>query len=112
MTKSTASDTQTTRVRGTGKLSAGTARVSVRLTARKERAKFLAEFDITGVNPIERDKVTIGDLVDTYLEWGRSEGKYVDRHYSQYNAHLKNKIHALPVVELTPNLLPVSRRSS
>ena len=74
-------------------------------TARKERAKFLAEFEATGVNPIERDKVTIGDLVDAYLEWGRSEGKYVDQHYSQYNAHLKNKIHALPVGELTPNLL-------
>ena len=43
--------------------------------------------------------------MDAYLEWGRSEGKYVDQHYSQYNAHLKNKIHALPVVELTPNLL-------
>ena len=74
-------------------------------TARKERAKFLAEFEVTGVNPIERDKVTIGDLVDAYLEWGRSEGKYVDQHYSQYNAHLKNKLHVLPVVELTPNLL-------
>ena len=73
-------------------------------TARKERAKFLAEFEVTGVNPINRDKVTIGDLVDAYLAWGRSEGKYVDRHYS-HNAHLKNKIHALPVVELTPNLL-------
>ena len=74
-------------------------------TARKERAKFLAEFEATGVNPIERDKVTIGDLVHAYLEWGRSEGKYVDQHYSQYNAHLKSKIHALPVAELTPNLL-------
>ena len=42
--------------------------------------------------------------MDAYLAWGRSEGKYVDRHYS-HNAHLKNKIHALPVVELTPNLL-------
>lgn len=73
--------------------------------ARKERTKFLAEFEGTGVNPIERDKVTIGDLVDAYLEWGRSEGKYVDQHYSQYSAHLKAKIHALPVVELTPNLL-------
>ncbi len=73
-------------------------------TARKERAKFLAEFEGAGVNPIERDKVTIGDLVDLYLEWGRRR-KYVDQHYSQYNAHLKNKIHALPVVELPPNLL-------
>ena len=51
-------------------------------TARKERAKFLAEFDATGVNPIERDKVTIGEIVDAYLAWGRSEGKYVDQHYT------------------------------
>ena len=48
-------------------------------TVRKERAKFLVEFDATGVNPIERDKVTIGEIVDAYLAWGRSEGKYVDR---------------------------------
>ena len=33
----------------------------------KERAKFLAEIAVTGVNPIEREKVTIGDLVDAYL---------------------------------------------
>ena len=71
----------------------------------KERAKFLAEIAVTGVNPIEREKVTIGDLVDAYLAWGKSEGKYVSQHYSQYKAHLKDKIHALPVVELTPNLL-------
>ena len=54
---------------------------------------------------MEREKVTTGDLVDAYLAWGRSEGKYVDQHYSQYAAHLKDKIHCLPVVELTPNLL-------
>ena len=48
-------------------------------TVRKERAKFLAEFDATGINPIERDKVTIGEIVNAYLAWGRSEGKYVDR---------------------------------
>lgn len=74
-------------------------------TTRKERAKFLAEFEATGINPIERDKVTIGEIVDSYLAWGRSEGKYVDQHYSQYRAHLKAKIHALPIAELTPNLL-------
>lgn len=74
-------------------------------TARTERAKFLAEFEATGVNPIERDKVTVGVIVDDYLAWGRSEGKYVDQHYSQYSAHLKAKVHALPVSDLTPNLL-------
>ena len=71
----------------------------------KERAKFLAEIAVTGINPVEREKVAIGDLVDAYLAWGKSEGKYVSQHYSQYKAHLKDKIHALPVVELTPNLL-------
>ena len=74
-------------------------------TVRKERAKFLAEFDATGINPIERDKVTIGEIVNAYLAWDRSEGKYVDQHYSQYCAHLKAKIHALPIADLTPNLL-------
>lgn len=71
----------------------------------KERAKFLAEIAVTGVNPVERKKVAIGDLVDAYLAWGKSEGKYVSQHYSQYKAHLKDKIHALPVADLTPNLL-------
>ena len=74
-------------------------------TVRKERAKFLAEFDATGINPIERDKVTIGEIVNAYLAWGRSEGKYVDQHYSQYCANPKAKTHALPIADLTPNLL-------
>ena len=33
-------------------------------TVTKERAKFLAEFDATGITPIERDKVTIGEIVN------------------------------------------------
>ncbi len=74
-------------------------------TARRERAKFLAEFESTGVNLIERDKVTVGQVVDAYHAWGRSEGKYVDQHYSQYNAHLRAKVHALPIADLTPGLL-------
>ena len=72
---------------------------------KSERAKFIAEIAVTGVNPTARDKVTIGQLVDAYLEWGRSEGKYVDQHYSQYSAHLKAKIHDLPVSDLTSGLL-------
>ena len=72
---------------------------------KSERAKFIAEIAATGVNPTARDKVTVGQLVDAYLEWGRSEGKYVDQHYSQYSAHLKAKIHDLPVSDLTSGLL-------
>ena len=72
---------------------------------KSERAKFIAEIAVTGVNPTVRDKVTVGQLVDAYLEWGRSEGKYVDQHYSQYSAHLKAKIHDLPVADLSSGLL-------
>lgn len=72
---------------------------------KSERAKFIAEIAVTGVNPTARDKVTIGQLVDAYLEWGRSEGKYVDQHYSQYSAPLKAKIHDLPVSDLSSGLL-------
>ncbi len=43
-------------------------------TVRKERVKFLAEFDATGINPIERDKFTIGEIVNAYLAWGRTKG--------------------------------------
>lgn len=74
-------------------------------TARLARAKFLAELADSGMNPIERDKVTIGQAVDAYLAWGRSEGKYVDQHYSQYTTHLRSKIHATPIASVTPGLL-------
>lgn len=73
-------------------------------TARNERAKFLAEL-AQGVNIVERDKITIGQVVDAYHAWGRTEGKYVDQHYSQFKAHLQAKIHARPIAELTPTLL-------
>ncbi|WP_298069345.1 site-specific integrase [uncultured Mailhella sp.] len=72
---------------------------------KSERAKFIAEIASTGINPATRDNVTIGQLVDAYLAWGRSEGKYVDQHYSQYKAHLKAKIHDLPVSALSSGLL-------
>ena len=42
---------------------------------RSERAKFIAEIASTGINPATRDSVTIGQLVDACLAWGRSEGK-------------------------------------
>ncbi|MDR2076908.1 MAG: hypothetical protein LBP61_08290 [Desulfovibrio sp.] len=43
--------------------------------------------------------------MEAYLAWGRNEGKYVDQHYRQYVAHVKAKIHATPIVEVTPGLL-------
>lgn len=73
-------------------------------TARTARAQFLAEFNITGVNPIERDKITVGQIVDAYMEWGINEGKYL-KVYSQYKTHLQARIHSIPIVDLTPNFL-------
>ena len=73
--------------------------------ARDERVKFLVTFGSTGINPIAQGQVTIGQALDAYVQWGRSEGKYVDQHYSQYNAHLRDRIHATPIVNLNPNLL-------
>jgi integrase len=74
-------------------------------TARNARADYLSEIAATGVSPMERDKVTVGQAVEAYLAWGRNEGKYVDQHYRQYVAHVKAKIHATPIVEVTPGLL-------
>lgn len=74
-------------------------------TARNARAKFLADFDATGVNPVQLDKVTVGHVIDAYLEWGKSEGKSIDVHYSKYRTHLQHKIHSMLINDLTPNLL-------
>lgn len=74
-------------------------------TARKARSQFLAEMEATGVNPVERDKVTVGDAIDAYVAWGHSEGKYVDQHYSQYRAHLADAVRDLPIADLNSNLL-------
>lgn len=74
-------------------------------TARTARAKFLAEFEATGIDPIQCDKITVGQVVEDYLAWGISEGKYTNREYSKYRNHLQAKIHSLPIVALTTNLL-------
>jgi integrase len=74
-------------------------------TARNARAEYLAEIAATGISPMERDKVTVGQAIDAYLAWGRNEGKYVDQHYRQYVAHIQAKIHTTPITEVTPGLL-------
>jgi integrase len=74
-------------------------------TARNARAEYLREIAVTGISPTERDKVTVGQAIDAYLTWGRSEGKYVDQHYRQYVAHLQAKVHATPITDVTPGLL-------
>ena len=48
------------KVRATGKPLAGHSKGVRPAIGQKGRVKFLAEFDATGINPIERQKVTIG----------------------------------------------------
>lgn len=80
-------------------------------TARKERAKFLAEFEATGINPIERDKVTIGDLVDVYLEWGRSEESTLTSTTANITPTSRTKFTLYPLSSCPRICSPVSRRS-
>jgi integrase len=73
--------------------------------ARTERAKFLAELAVTGVNPAERCKVTVGQAVDAYVSWAADENKNIAPHYSLYSVHLRAKIHDLPIADITPAML-------
>jgi integrase len=73
-------------------------------TARAVRAKFLAEL-AQGVNPVQRDKITVGQAVDDYLTWAESEKKYVAQHRFQYDLHLRHRLHQTPIAELTPGIL-------
>lgn len=73
-------------------------------TARQARMKFLAEM-AGGRNPAVREKVTVGDAVDAYIEWARAEKKHIDIPARQYAKHLRPRVHALPILSLTPGLL-------
>lgn len=71
---------------------------------RNERARFLAEME-AGHNPALNSKVTVGTVVDSYAAWSRNEGKYIDRSLSQYNLHMRSRLHMLPVSAVTPGML-------
>jgi hypothetical protein len=73
-------------------------------TVRIERAKFLTKLE-AGVNPVQRDKITVGQVVDAYAAWAKTEGKAVAHHHGQYAMHLAPKIHSLPIADVTPGLL-------
>jgi len=74
-------------------------------TARRERAKFLLQIADTGLSPAEREKVTVGMAVESYTAWGKSEGKFIKKPFEQYNYHLRSKLHAMPIGEVTPDFL-------
>jgi hypothetical protein len=74
-------------------------------TARNVRAKYLAEIAATGRSPDYQSKITVGKAVDAYASWAENERKSVANQYCQYIVHLKEKMHDLPIKDLTPGLL-------
>lgn len=73
-------------------------------SARIARAKFLNELAADN-NPAVREKVTVGDAVDSYVAWARAEGKHVDKPLQQYDKHLRARLHFVPVNAVTPAML-------
>jgi integrase len=72
--------------------------------ARQARNEFLAQLD-AGNNPALREQYTIGQAVDAYVSWARAEGKHVDKPLQQYDKHLRQKLHTMPVSAVTAGLL-------
>lgn len=73
-------------------------------TARLARANLLAELS-QGVDPVTRDKLTVGEAVEAYVIWATNEKKHVKIPHRHYCRHLQNKVHALPIISLTPGML-------
>lgn len=74
-------------------------------TARKARSNFLLEMENSGVNPEERNKVTIGQVVDAYVEWARAEGRDIGTFYHSYHAHMEDIFSELPISNLNANIV-------
>ncbi|MDR2050625.1 MAG: site-specific integrase [Deltaproteobacteria bacterium] len=72
--------------------------------ARRTRAKFLAEL-AAGVNPAQQEKITVGQAVDAYASWAKSEDKAIAHHLCQYNMHLRARMHTFPIADVTPGML-------
>lgn len=73
-------------------------------TARQARAIFLGEL-AAGANPAQRDKYTVGEAVDSYIAWARGEGKHIAQPLQQYDKHMRARLHAVPLVAVTPGML-------
>lgn len=55
--------------------------------------------------PAEQGGLTVGEAIDAYHAWGRSEGKWVGQHYRQYCVHARAAMHATPIAAVTPEQL-------
>ncbi len=74
-------------------------------TARLARTKFLAEFSDTGENPEERRKMTVGKAIEAYVAWAEATNRSVFSNISQYNMHMKPRLHNVPIGDVTPAML-------
>ncbi len=73
-------------------------------TARQARMEFLSALS-GGTNLIDAQYYTVGEAVMLYVEWAKNEEKSVERPFQQYNKHMRNRIHAIPLAAVTPALL-------
>jgi integrase len=48
--------------------------------------------------------------VEAYHTWAESEDKHIAKHYSQYAAHLRSKVQAMPIAQVTPGLLSALKK--
>jgi integrase len=74
-------------------------------TTRTARVRFLAEMATSGADPAVQAKVTVGQAVDAYVAWAKSENKAVFHHHCQYDLHLRPRMHNLPIADVTPGML-------
>lgn len=73
-------------------------------TARQARMDFLSAFS-KGTNLITQEGYTIGEAVDSYVEWASAEGKHIAKPLQQYDKHLRSRLHAVPISAVTTSLL-------
>lgn len=72
--------------------------------ANQVRSKILEEV-AAGKNPAAARTITVGQAVDAYLAWADAEGKRTGPERNRYERHLKDRLHALPVMAVTPQIL-------
>lgn len=74
-------------------------------TARAAHIEFLASQAKGKGITSDLATLTVGDAVDAYASWARSEGKHIAQPLQQYNKHLRSRLHFVPISALTPAIL-------
>lgn len=58
-----------------------------------------------GKNPAAARKFTVGEAVACYLAWAEAEGKHTGPDRNRYECHLRDRLQALPLAAVTPQIL-------